>query len=144
MGRFLSQTAADAPTGVTFSSTLDGESEFTIAGDPVALRRLFENLLENARRYGGGEISLTASIEAGGLMVRIEDNGPGIPDDQLEAVFKPFQRLETSRNRATGGTGLGLGIARSVAMAHGASLWLENRREGGLAAIVRFPKDMRT
>jgi signal transduction histidine kinase len=144
MGRFLNQISSDAPTGVTFHTALDDQTEFTIAGDPVALRRLFENLIENARRYGGDELSLNVCVEDGALTVQVADNGPGIPEDQLEVVFKPFQRLETSRNRATGGTGLGLGIARSVAVAHGAALWLENRPEGGLMACVQFPADLRT
>jgi len=115
-----------------------------IAGDPVALRRLFENLIENARRYGGGRIAVRVLTAGDGREIRIEDDGPGLPADQLEAVFQPFLRGEASRNRATGGTGLGLGIAKSIARAHGATLRLENRPEGGLAAIVRFPAHLRT
>lgn len=124
--------------------SLPQEMEYTIVGDPVALRRLFENLIENARRYGGGEIAVRLVSVAGGREVRIEDNGPGLPDDQLETVFQPFQRGESSRNRDTGGTGLGLGIARAIARAHGAKLRIENRPEGGLAAIVFFPETLRT
>ena len=67
-----------------------------------------------------------------------------MPEDQLETIFQPFQRGEISRNRATGGAGLGLGIARAIAKAHGATLRLENRPEGGLVAIVRFPADLLT
>ncbi len=76
--------------------------------------------------------------------MRVEDNGPGVTEDQIEAVFTPFTRLEGSRNRATGGTGLGLGIARSIARAHGASLTLQNLQPKGLAAVVRFPGEART
>ncbi|MEN0651764.1 MULTISPECIES: ATP-binding protein [Hyphobacterium] len=144
MGRFLSEMASHAPTEVRFSSSLGAGDEFTIAGDPVALRRLFENLLENARRYGDGEISLSVAIEQDELVVRVDDNGPGIPHDLLEEVFQPFRRIEESRNRATGGSGLGLGIARSIAAVHGATLVLQNRADGGLTALVRFPASTRT
>jgi len=124
--------------------SLPQERDFTIVGDPVALRRLFDNLIENARRYGGGEIAVRLLNIGDGREVRIEDNGPGLPVFQLETVFQPFQRGESSRNRDTGGTGLGLGIARAIARAHGAKLRIENRPEGGLAAIVHFPEILRT
>lgn len=144
MRRFLAEIASSAPIDVTFQTDLDDGEEFIIAGDPVALRRLFENLLENARRYGGNEVALRLYIQAGDLLVMIEDNGPGLPEDQLEAVFKPFHRLEGSRNRATGGSGLGLGIARAIALTHGAMIDLMNRQEGGLCARICFPAELRT
>jgi len=68
------------------------------------------------------------------------DEGPGIPDESLERVFEPFGRLESSRNRETGGTGLGLTIARDIAQAHGGTLTLNNRAEGGLTAELRLPR----
>ncbi|GGD11360.1 ATP-binding protein [Aquisalinus flavus] len=142
LAEFVGDLAETAPYPIDIS--LEEGEDFTIAGDPVALRRLFENLLENARRYGGGEIAVRIVAQDGGRDIRIEDNGPGLPDDLLESVFQPFQRGETSRNRATGGTGLGLGIARAIAAAHGAKLRIENRREGGLVAIVRFPEILST
>jgi signal transduction histidine kinase len=118
--------------------------DFVIAGDRVALRRLFENLVENARRYGDGEIRLVAGPTEDGFEVCVEDNGPGLPEDKLEEVFEPFRRLETSRSRVTGGSGMGLGIARAIARAHGATITLHNRSEGGLAARVWFSKALRT
>ena len=142
LDRFVADMAEAAPHPIRLS--LPPDDDFIIVGDPVALRRLFENLIENARRYGGGEITVRVAASGGGREVRIEDNGPGVPDDQLETVFQPFQRGESSRNRATGGTGLGLGIARAIAKAHGATLRIENRPEGGLVAIVSFPEDLRT
>ncbi|MGX6647465.1 ATP-binding protein [Maricaulaceae bacterium MS644] len=144
MNQFLEDVAAHAPTPVRYESGLRAGETFVIAADPIALRRLFENLLENARRYGGGTVTMRVAVERADLVIRIEDEGPGVPDDQIEAVFKPFQRLESSRNRATGGSGLGLGIARSIANAHGASLALENLRPRGLAAVVTFPGETRT
>ncbi len=142
LDRFVGDMAEAALHPIRLS--LPQDKDFIIVGDPVALRRLFENLLENARRYGGGEIAVRLLDVADGREVRIEDNGPGLPDHQLETVFQPFQRGESSRNRDTGGTGLGLGIARAIARAHGAKLRIENRQEGGLAAIVHFPETLRT
>ncbi|WP_054111199.1 ATP-binding protein [Brevundimonas sp. AAP58] len=139
---FVADMSNAAPYPIKLVAPLD--EDFVIVGDPVALHRLFENLMENARRYGGGKITVRVIATEGGREVRIEDDGPGLPEDQLETLFQPFQRGENSRNRATGGTGLGLGIARAIAKAHGASLHLENRPEGGLVAIVRFPQDLLT
>ena len=137
------RTLSDAsPYAVLLS--IDGGEEFEIAADRVALRRLFENLIENARRYGGGTVSLAYDRVGDGVYIRVEDDGPGLPEDELETVFQPFRRLEASRNRETGGSGLGLGIARAIARAHGATLSLENLPQGGLAAIVFFPDSLRT
>lgn len=142
LDRFVADMAHAAPLPIRLC--LPPEEDFIIVGDPIALRRLFDNLIENARRYGGGEIAVRVAATGGGRDVRVEDNGPGLPEDQLETVFQPFQRGECSRNRATGGTGLGLGIARAIAKAHGAKLRVENRPEGGLVAIVHFPAALRT
>jgi signal transduction histidine kinase len=139
---FVGDLADAAPHPICLC--LPPAEDFIIVGDPVALRRLFDNLIENARRYGGDEIVVRVVATGGGREVRIEDNGPGLPDGQLETVFQPFQRGEISRNRTTGGTGLGLGIARAIAKAHGATLHLENRPKGGLAAILHFPEDLRS
>lgn len=139
---FVRELAEAAPYPIATSPAQNGD--FVIVGDRVALRRLFENLFENARRYGGGKIAVRLLSLADGRRVSIEDNGPGLPEDQLETVFQPFRRGESSRNRDTGGTGLGLGIARAIARAHGAQLRIENRPDGGLAAIVDFPGSLRT
>ena len=74
------------------------------------------------------------------LTVHVLDEGPGMPDDQLERAFEPFFRGEASRNRDTGGTGLGLGIARTIARAHAGELVLRNRREGGLEALLTLTR----
>ena len=89
--------------------------------------------MDNALQYGEhATIAVTDSADE--LTIRVLDDGPGIPQAELERVFEPFYRLEISRNRATGGTGLGLSIARDVAQAHGGSLTLANREGGGLEA----------
>jgi signal transduction histidine kinase len=110
-----------------------------VAGvQPNLLRRALRNLIENAVRHGGGA---SVSVQAAGDKVAIEvaDDGPGIPEAELANVMEPFVRLEGSRNRGTGGSGLGLTLARSAAQAHGGSLELVNRPEGGLLARILLP-----
>ena len=104
----------------------------------AALRRALRNLLENAAAYGS---RASAQIERDESEVRIviEDEGPGIPEADLERVFEPFVRLEASRSRDTGGSGLGLAIARSIVRGHGGDIALENRAQGGLRATVTLP-----
>jgi len=92
----------------------------------------------NALAYGG-DARLTLANEADAARISIEDHGPGIPDSDLETAFQPFRRLEGSRNRETGGSGLGLTIARNILRAHGGDVTLRNRREGGLAALITLP-----
>ncbi len=118
----------------------DWESRLVIHGRPLAMKRLFSNLVDNAARYGHSA-RVKATAQDGAIEVVIEDDGPGIPLDQLEKVFKPFYRLDHSRNKGTGGMGLGLATVRSIARAHGGDVRLENRSEGGLRAIVRLPRD---
>ena len=109
-----------------------------ITGRAPSLRRALRNLIDNAVAYGGtATISLTE--DAGAAIITIADNGPGLPDDQLEAVFEPFARFEPSRSRETGGTGLGLAITRTIVQAHGGTVTLRNRPEGGLEAHVCLP-----
>ena len=110
-----------------------------LSARPVALRRCFNNLVENAIRYGNkAEIAIHDLPDA--VEVTIDDAGPGIPEQRLKDVFRPFVRLEESRNRDSGGAGLGLAIARSVVLAHGGAITLANRKEGGLRVTVRLPK----
>lgn len=111
----------------------------TLRARPVALRRCFNNLVENAIRYGGSA-EIAIGDRPGAVEVTIDDAGPGIPEQRLEDVFRPFVRLEESRNRDSGGAGLGLAIARSVVLAHGGTIVLANRPGGGLRAVVRLPK----
>ena len=108
-------------------------------GGGVGLGRCLTNLVDNAIRYGGGA-TIRVEDAADRLTIRILDDGPGIPEQELEQAFEPFFRGEASRSRDTGGTGLGLGIARNVARAHGGDLVLRNRPEGGLEAILTLPR----
>jgi signal transduction histidine kinase len=112
---------------------LEGRVGTPIVSRPNALRRILMNLIDNALKFGS-DVRLRVQAEGGRMVLSVLDNGPGIPSDELEAVLKPFYRVEGSRNRSTGGTGLGLAIAHQLAMAMGAELTLHNRPEGGLEA----------
>lgn len=106
---------------------------------PTALRRALVNLIENAARYGEhARVSLAKTDN--GIRIRIDDDGPGIPDADLERVFEPFVRLEESRSTETGGIGLGMAIARDIVHRHGGDVILENRPEGGLRATITLPR----
>jgi len=106
---------------------------------PLAIHRLFSNLVDNAVKYGQSA-QIYAQCINGQVQVRIRDHGPGLDESQREAVFTPFFRLESSRSRQTGGVGLGLTIARTLAEKEGARLQLQNHPEGGLEAVVTWEK----
>jgi signal transduction histidine kinase len=109
-----------------------------VEGDGAALRRLFANLIDNAIQYGG-VARLSVVREGDDAVTRIEDDGPGLPDHELERVFEPFYRSEPSRNRETGGIGLGLAVVRTLVRAHGGDVTLASRASHGLVATVRLP-----
>ncbi len=117
------------------------EAEKTpLACRPVGLKRAVRNLVENAVSYGQrARVALEPSAEE--LRIIIDDDGPGIAEEDRERVFGPFVRLEQSRSRDTGGIGLGMAIARSIIRAHGGDITLENRAEGGLRVTVRLPRE---
>jgi signal transduction histidine kinase len=149
-------SAAEKPVRLNLNSLLDGvvedmeplgakiskhgEASAPILAQPQAIRRCLSNLLENARRYGGEEIDLRILDSADEVEIRVEDRGPGIPEDDRDRVFEPYVRLEASRAKHTGGTGLGLAIARAIARANGGDITLETRMGGGLAAVLRLPR----
>jgi len=108
--------------------------------DTLALRRVFVNLLDNALRYGGGQpVKVRCQCDTAGACISVQDRGPGIPQAEREAVFRPFYRLEASRSRSTGGSGLGLAIARQLCDAHGWTIDLSARDGGGTEARIRLP-----
>jgi two-component system, OmpR family, osmolarity sensor histidine kinase EnvZ len=117
----------------------DGAGPCVLEVSPLALRQIVRNLIQNAQRYGGGQ-SAELRLERTARRVRIivRDFGPGIPEDQLDKVFRPFYRIEASRSQATGGSGLGLAIARQLAESQGWRIDLQNRRTGGLDAVVEM------
>jgi two-component system osmolarity sensor histidine kinase EnvZ len=134
----LAGSAREAGTNVTVAA---GPCRVTAA--PMALRRLLGNLLSNAQRYGDARtVELLAKSDGGSVRIGVLDRGPGIPQDQMEAVFRPFHRVDASRSPGTGGSGLGLAIVRQLAQANGWTVSLENRTGGGLAAWVTLPDDV--
>jgi signal transduction histidine kinase len=106
---------------------------------PTAMRRALTNLIDNGCKYGGSVV-VSLGNDADTFVITVSDQGPGIPAEDIETAFKPFRRLETSRNRATGGAGLGLTIARDIIHGHGGSLTLQNNSGPGLTATIRLPK----
>jgi two-component system, OmpR family, sensor kinase len=134
----LIQTLADEASDAGADVSVAGVERTSIEGRPLALRRALGNLIANAVKYGErARVSVRGA--AGSAIITIDDDGPGIPDGGVERAFQPFQRLEQSRSKDTGGFGLGLTIARTIVVGHGGSLTLTNRPEGGLTATVVLP-----
>jgi len=134
----LRSICEDAPD-VALAVDLSGAEALPFGGQPVALRRGFCNLIDNAVKYGQrARIGLSIGVDS--IAVTIDDDGPGLPEEELERVFRPFYRVEQSRSRDTGGVGLGLSVARTVFRAHGGDVVLSNRPEGGLRATVALPR----
>lgn len=119
---------------VTF--TPNGELQARL--QPMSLRRCVDNLLGNAQRYAE-HCSLAAQRDGDMIEITVDDDGPGIPEAEREAAFRPFYRLENSRNQGTGGVGLGLAITRDTVRNQGGDVMLETAPQGGLRAIIRLP-----
>jgi signal transduction histidine kinase len=134
----LVQSLCDDLADAGHATCYSGPAHRPLSCRPLALRRALGNLLDNAVKYGNAA-RVTLTERPGELDLAIDDDGPGIPESQQEKVFAPFYRLESSRSRDTGGTGLGLAVARTVARAHGGDVVLENRPEGGLRATLVLP-----
>ncbi|HEY7386413.1 MAG TPA: ATP-binding protein [Beijerinckiaceae bacterium] len=133
----LSELQSDAERqGHTAAVDIVGDPMVTVRQD--AFRRLLFNLVSNAARHGSS-IAIRARHDGDGLVVHVDDDGPGIPPDAREEVFKPFVRLDEARNQDEGGSGLGLAIARDIARSHGGDIMLGDSPLGGLRATVRLP-----
>jgi signal transduction histidine kinase len=134
----LLESVADEAADTGADVAVEPSPPIVIEGDSLALRRLLTNLIDNAIKYGGGA---RASLRAqpGFAVIEIADDGPGLDGEELEQVFEPFYRHEPSRNRETGGIGLGLAVVRSVARAHGGDVTLHKRPDRGLIARVMLP-----
>jgi signal transduction histidine kinase len=134
MGAFLGQLRADMLDNF---SLREGQAVH-LRLRPQSVRRALRNLIDNAERYGG-TVDVSYGREDDHAIICVRDNGPGIPDADIEQVFEPYFRLEKSRSRETGGNGLGLSIARTIIRAHGGNISLANRVDGGLVATVTLP-----
>jgi signal transduction histidine kinase len=131
----LCDDLADAGQLVTYKGT----HRVTLACRPAAIRRALANLIDNAVKYGGkAEVGLSDGPDE--VTIHVSDRGPGIPEAHREKVFAPFYRIEESRSRETGGTGLGLALARDIVRGHGGDITFEDRDGGGLVARVVLPR----
>ena len=136
--------AGDAQPAAAERLKYDGPQHLTVRARPLALKRALANLISNAVKYGGSAyvrlVQPTGTGPAQGFVrIDVEDEGPGIPPQELDRVFEPFHRIESSRNRETGGVGLGLPISRNILRAHGGDVTLTNRAGGGARATVLIP-----
>jgi signal transduction histidine kinase len=137
--RTVLDETADARPEATDLLTFHGPDHLVVRARPFALKRALTNLISNAVNYGGCANVTLDERDSRQITLAIEDDGPGIPPGDIERLFQPFQRLETSRNRETGGIGLGLTIARNILRAHGGDVLLGNRAAGGARATVILP-----
>jgi len=117
---------------------LSSEEEVLISLRPNLFRRCIANLIENADRYASA-VSLELTVEVGFVKIVIDDNGPGISQKLRDQVFRPFFRLDDSRNLDTGGVGLGLTIARDAIISHGGEIELQDSPRGGLRVLLKLP-----
>jgi two-component system osmolarity sensor histidine kinase EnvZ len=117
---------------------LDAAKQLVVPVRPNAFRRSVTNLVNNAATHGG-RVAIHAGRRGDAIEVTVDDDGPGIPESEREEVFKPFYRLDSSRNPETGGTGLGLTIARDLIRSHGGDISLEKSPQGGVRARLRLP-----
>jgi two-component system osmolarity sensor histidine kinase EnvZ len=137
LSEILEDVAAGARHGKA-SLELSWKGDMNVELRPIAIKRCLTNIVSNAQRYAS-EIRIEAVRGRTSVEITVDDNGPGIPPENYEDVFRPFLRLDQSRNAATGGVGLGLSIARDVARSHGGDVTLAVSPLGGLRAIVRIP-----
>lgn len=134
----LLQTLLDDYRDQGVEMAFSGPLRLVYFGRPLGLKRVMTNLLDNAIKYGS-EPAIELIPDAGEVRIKVLDRGPGIPEASLEQVFAPFFRMEGSRNKSTGGVGLGLSAARAIVLEHGGELKLRNRSKGGLEALVVLP-----
>jgi signal transduction histidine kinase len=133
------QTICDQASDAGHDVLLGGAERAPVSCRPLAIKRAFSNLIDNAIKYGS-RARVAIADQPREVIVTIDDDGPGVPEALHERVFDPFYRLEGSRSRKTGGTGLGLTIARAAVRAHGGDITLANRTAGGLQVVVALPK----
>ncbi len=139
LARTVLDEATDARPDVAERLQYEGPEHLTVRARSLAVKRAIGNLVANAVKYGGSARVRLRPPQAGMVILEVEDDGPGIPPGEMDRVFQPFQRIEGSRNRETGGVGLGLPIARNIMRAHGGDVTLANRPMGGTRATLSLP-----
>jgi signal transduction histidine kinase len=134
---FLDELVAATDPSVELGALAAGE----LRADPDLIAQVLRNLLENARRHAGpaGRVAISSTASGANLRVDVDDDGSGIPASERERVFDRFHRSERARDRATGGSGLGLGIARSILAAHHGRIWVEDSPLGGARVSFELP-----
>jgi len=134
---FLRELAEARQGGEELGDLAEGAIEL----DPDLITQVVRNLLDNAHRYAGeGQVLLSARAAGSSLVVSVDDSGPGIPPEERERVFDRFHRRDAARDRASGGSGLGLGIARAIVAAHGGRIWVDDSRLGGARVSFSLPR----
>lgn len=137
IGALFEELKADTEKrGIAAAIKIEGDPQIVVR--PAAIKRLLANLVGNAQRYGK-QIELSAINDGATLTLHVDDDGPGIPVERREDAFRPFYRLDESRNQDSGNSGLGLAIARDIARAHGGDITLDRSPLGGLRATVSLP-----
>ena len=138
----LKQTAAafeNQPPGI---ETVDLPPELSVQVDPQQIKTVFENLLSNAFKYSEPEsdpVKISVERRAADVIIRIEDNGIGIPQEQLAHIFEPFYRVDKSRSKDSGGYGLGLSLCKSIMEAHKGKIEVQSRPKEGTTVLLFFP-----
>ena len=135
----LRTTVAALPPAAQALAVEAADGLGTLEADPRLLGRALSNLLRNAQKYAAASIRLSARRDGRQLFIAVEDDGPGIPENERERIFEPFYRLDRSRDRATGGFGLGLSIARKAVLLHGGTLTVEQSTLGGARFVIALP-----
>lgn len=137
--REVVESCAGQPPGVMLAA---GPEKLTLAIDPEKVRTVLGNLLENAAKYSLADskpICVSVAEQDNAALVKVEDDGPGIPEEDITSLFEPFFRVDRSRSRKTGGYGLGLSLCKRIMEAHKGSIAVENRPTRGAAFVLRFP-----
>jgi two-component system osmolarity sensor histidine kinase EnvZ len=135
----LLQSLADRQARAGRDLKLKLSSTYFIPLRPLAMQRLLDNLVGNAYAYSKGVVMVESKITAENIIISVLDNGPGIPSEHAERLLRPFERMDSARNKNEGGSGLGLAICNRIAKLHRGSLELINRPEGGLEARLTLP-----
>jgi two-component system sensor histidine kinase RstB len=117
----------------------DVPSGLTVTAHPRSFRRVLRNLVANAQRFAASQVTIRARTDGDALVLEVNDDGPGIPEADRTRIFEPFARLDDSRDRATGGVGLGLAIVHRILEAHGGSVHIEESPTGGARFVTRWP-----
>jgi len=134
----LVETVMDEASLTGADAAVESAERVVVDGDPLALKRLLVNLVDNALKFGS-TARARVTTEGDLAVIEVDDDGPGVPQSEIDRVFEPFHRVEVSRSRETGGIGLGLSVVRAVARGHGGDVVLTNRPSGGLSARVTLP-----